>query len=628
MTSPKDRVLLIGSGGIGTIAALNLERGGLAEVTSVLRSNFKVVRSKGFTIRSCQHGDIHNWRPTESLDAIPSRYDAQGRPFDYIVCCTKNIPDIIPTLCDIVAPAITPGHTAIVLIQNGLNIERPFIHQFPNNVIVSGISRIDAHEVAHGVIEHKQNDVLHIGAFKNPSLHPKVQEAAAKRFVEIYSKGGKTTCLYQPDVDLDRWSKLVYNASFNPICALTRLNTGELQRTGRVVDTLVIPAMREVLAVAKKAGYELPENIIDDTVNSNPIDENITPSMQIDLEKAELQGNFIEHENIIGEVVREGRERGVATPVLSILHYTSPAPSPQASGAAPNLGLLDLELMHNFCTSTYATLSNDLAIRDLWRIRIVRLCLNCDYATLAILSVSALHLSHFSVDRREFLRERAIMYHNQALNIAAGFIDAYNERNAQHLFAFSILTIYYSFAQTPEHDDGPYPPWVVLIKGCTSFMELARSTLLGGPFSALLHKARKRLDLRLQTFKTDYMQQLRQFVDERVTDLEQQAIYHDAIQALNQAYGVFYEVEGENDLVDIFSWLALAQDFLKFVADEEKEALVVLSYFCVLLHKLPGQWWLNGWANHIMTRIYSSVGEMYLTYLVWPMEEIGWLPKH
>ncbi|KAI1046442.1 hypothetical protein LB505_013158 [Fusarium chuoi] len=334
-----------------------------------------------------------------------------------------------------------------------------------------------------------------------------------------------------------------------------------------------------------------------------------------------------EEKPICAHCERRGEECHYTLP-LHTRHYTSPAPSPQASGAAPNLGLLDLELMHNFSTSTYATLSNDLAIRDLWRIRIVRLCLNCDYAMLAILSVSALHLSHFSVERREFLRERAITYHNQALSIAAGFIDAYNERNAQHLFAFSILTIYYSFAQTPEHDDGPYPPWVVLIKGCTSFMDLAKSTLLGGPFSALLHKARKRLDLRLQTFKTDYMQQLRQFVDERVTNPERRAIYHDAIQALNQTYGVFHEVEGENDLVDIFSWLVLAKDFLKFVADEEEEALVVLSYFCVLLHKLPGQWWLNGWVNHIMTRIYSSVGEMYLTYLVWPMEEIGWLPKH
>ena len=127
------------------------------------------------------------------------------------------------------------------------------------------------------------------------------------------------------------------------------------------------------------------------------------------------------------------------------------------------------------------------------------------------------------------------------------------------------------------------------------------------------------MDLRQHTFSTDYMEQLKAFVDERVTDPERRTIYHDAIQALNQTYGVFHEVEGDNDLVDIFSWVVLAKDFLKFVEEEEEEALVVLSYFCVLLHKLSGQWWTNGWVNHIMTRIYSSVGEMYLTYLIWPM---------
>lgn len=142
-------------------------------------------------------------------------------------------------------------------------------------------------------------------------------------------------------------------------------------------------------------------------------------------------------------------------------------------------------------------------------------------------------------------------------------------------------------------------------------MTLARSTLLVGPFSALLQKARRRLELREQTFKTDYLQQLRFFVDETITDSERRSVYHDAIHGLNQTYGVFYEVEGDKDLVDIFSWIVFAKDFLTFVADEEEEALVVLSYFCVLLHKLPCQWWLNSWVNHIMTRIYWSVGEVY-----------------
>lgn len=201
------------------------------------------------------------------------------------MCCTKNIPDINPTICDIIAPAVTPGHTAIVLIQNGLNIQKPLFNRFPTNIIISGVSRIDAHEIAPGIVEQKQNDLLHIGAFENDHLSNEEQQAAAQRFVDIYSAGGKTTCLYKPDVDFDRWSKLVYNASFNPICALTGLNTGDLQKVGRLIDTLVIPAMKEVLDVAHVAGHSLPENVVEDTIRSNPIDENIAPSMQIDLQK-------------------------------------------------------------------------------------------------------------------------------------------------------------------------------------------------------------------------------------------------------------------------------------------------------------------------------------------------------
>lgn len=65
----KARVLLIGCGGVGTIAAVNLESGNLAEVTCVLRSNYDVVREKGFTIQSCEHGELKQWLPTESQSA-------------------------------------------------------------------------------------------------------------------------------------------------------------------------------------------------------------------------------------------------------------------------------------------------------------------------------------------------------------------------------------------------------------------------------------------------------------------------------------------------------------------------------------------------------------------------------
>lgn len=106
--------------------------------------------------------------------------------------------------------------------------------------------------------------------------------------------------------------------------------------------------------------------------------------------------------------------------------------------------MLDMELLHNFSTSTYATLSDDPLIRDLWRVRVVKLCFTCDYAMLALLSVSALHLAQFSPGRSDLLHERAIECHNKASSIATQHMSRLDEgSNSQCLFAFSIFTIYF-----------------------------------------------------------------------------------------------------------------------------------------------------------------------------------------
>ena len=70
----KSSVLLFGAGGVGTIAALNLETGGLARVTAVLRSNYDKVINEGFHIKSIDHGEIKGWRPSEGKFLPCNRY--------------------------------------------------------------------------------------------------------------------------------------------------------------------------------------------------------------------------------------------------------------------------------------------------------------------------------------------------------------------------------------------------------------------------------------------------------------------------------------------------------------------------------------------------------------------------
>lgn len=64
--SRRARILVVGSGGIGTIAALNLHVGGACHVTMVLRSSYQKVLEDGFSIDSFDHGKLEGWKPDSS----------------------------------------------------------------------------------------------------------------------------------------------------------------------------------------------------------------------------------------------------------------------------------------------------------------------------------------------------------------------------------------------------------------------------------------------------------------------------------------------------------------------------------------------------------------------------------
>lgn len=94
-------------------------------------------------------------------------------PYDYVVVTTKNIADIGPSVSEIIAPAVLPGHTTIALVQNGLNIERPVTDAFPSNPVISGVSFIGATEDPKGTIKHDDHDVLIVSRLRQPRHLPR-----------------------------------------------------------------------------------------------------------------------------------------------------------------------------------------------------------------------------------------------------------------------------------------------------------------------------------------------------------------------------------------------------------------------------------------------------------------------
>lgn len=217
-------------------------------------------------------------------NTIPDVTKEGLQPFDFVFVATKNIADVHPTVSEIIAPAVTPGHTTIALIQNGLNIERPLIAAFPQNAVLSGVSLIGATETQPGSILHDDHDHLIVGPFSNPNIPLNIQLAATKKFVDIYNASGKVECELNGNVGFVRWRKLLYNAGYNSACTITRMDTTRMRIAKQPIDDLVRPLMQEIWNISKAAGYQLPDGIVEKMINVDPWTF-FKPSMQQDIEK-------------------------------------------------------------------------------------------------------------------------------------------------------------------------------------------------------------------------------------------------------------------------------------------------------------------------------------------------------
>lgn len=240
--------------------------------------------------------------------------EAARERYDFIVICTKQLPNKY-NLAEMVKPLITPSLTSIVLLQNGLVIHKPFITAFPNNVTMSAVSMIGSFTEPPNKIKHIGPDILQIG----PHYHPGVPDSASlertKTFVEMYCAGGAKECLFVDDMPKARWAKLLWNGTYNPICALVEVTVGAVQSSG-AKEGLVLPIMRELQAVAKEDGVVLTEEDLSFMANRSPETSRYRPSMLLDRE----QGRPMEFEVILGDPVRRGKELGVPTPVTSTVY--------------------------------------------------------------------------------------------------------------------------------------------------------------------------------------------------------------------------------------------------------------------------------------------------------------------
>ena len=171
---------------------------------------------------------------------------------------TKALPDVSDD-SEILEGLVHDG-TAIVLIQNGLGVEAPYLKRFPNAAVCSAVTIASCAQPSHGHIKHNRWTRINSGPYL-PHLDTggaKDSDARATAqndtFIRMLNEGGiKDASAYDhAKLQLVRWHKIAINASMNPSSVLSGgISNYEMSNDPELAIHLQ-GVMNEVLTVAPK----------------------------------------------------------------------------------------------------------------------------------------------------------------------------------------------------------------------------------------------------------------------------------------------------------------------------------------------------------------------------------------
>lgn len=296
----------------------------------VCRSNYTAVNENGFQVKSQSLGSYH-WKPNAVFKSCIEASQS-GVQFDFIVVCTKALPDIRDDSVDLIELVQSNSRCAIVLVQNGFGVEWPYRQRFPHTPILSCVTVVSCEQRVPGVVIHHRWTRISIGPFfhgsnaavaKQPSDQLQTESLAKLNgLYDAFQAGGITDAEKMDAIELQlvRWHKLAINATFNPSAVLSGgVGNAEMLKDPQM-EQHTRGCMAEILTAGPLVlGAAFPSHLatIDQLINSTRRNSmNAKPSMLLDWEA----GRPLELEVILHNPLKLARKYGVEMPRLQTVY--------------------------------------------------------------------------------------------------------------------------------------------------------------------------------------------------------------------------------------------------------------------------------------------------------------------
>lgn len=306
------RFAIVGAGAIGAYAGAALARGG-ADVTLIARgAHLEAMQRNGVEVRS-PRGDFRaHPRATDEIAAIAEA------DVVFVTLKAYSLPALIPQLVEHLAPeaVVMSGQNGIpwwYFESHGGELDGRHLESVdPGGIIQSSLGPgrtvgsvvYPATEIVEpGVIRHVEGTRFSIGE-PDRSISERCQ-----RISEAFVAGGLKSPIDE-QLRGQIWLKLLGNASFNPVSALTRSTLGELGELPEMVAVLR-SMMEEMAEIARALDVEMPVGIDRRLERGLAVGDHKTSMLQ-DLEA----GKPLEHACMSGAVVELAALLGIDAPYM------------------------------------------------------------------------------------------------------------------------------------------------------------------------------------------------------------------------------------------------------------------------------------------------------------------------
>jgi 2-dehydropantoate 2-reductase len=300
------RFVVAGAGAVGGYLGACLARAG-GDVTLVARGpHLAAMQDRGVRVESPEgHFEAH--------PALAGDLESVG-PADVVVLGVKahSLPDLAPRLRPLLGP-----DTVVMSTQNGIPWWfTPLERVDPGGVIAAAI---ESHRVVGSII-YFSTEVAQPGVIRHiDGKRISLGEPAGGRSDRCQAIAGALMeaglrCSVTAHMREEIFVKLMGNAAFNPISALTGATLAEMTRHPDV-SGLARKIMSEVQAVATGLGIRLPVSIERRMAGAEEVGEHKTSMLQ-DLEA----GRPLELEAVVGALAELGERLGIDTPHTSAVY--------------------------------------------------------------------------------------------------------------------------------------------------------------------------------------------------------------------------------------------------------------------------------------------------------------------